>query len=1460
MSTACQSPEDGTCTVRSPRPNMSNLDDEAAAEKRSHTLDPKQEAAVAVLAKAAGPVFAKPYKGDLFGTRTNTIDGMLYLSRITVKDQLKNNVPTPLHTASVDTALPQHLDNPAQHMSETGYRAKKRQCAKTFERMIYSRLTPPSSNEFGAPTSKDKGMKSLLDNGIVPALVSLAAVPDTQTQSHCAKAFYGLAQVPCTRRLLVLHNIVGTISLLVRHGDATRSKFKQDLAAILGHITEESFLEDKLLHDGVDRVLVKLYHGHNAETKRIVALAYFNLSHNASQLKHYIDAFTQCITTVCKTMNAAAHPSKATLLLVQALFNLTQTQTFHNALMAENAHRILSLPVAHFCKCHQHKSRPTEPVEDDAIEFGLKGLFLLAATKNGRQHIVQDGLVPSIVACLSLGGAIADTVCSILYQLSMDESCRDAMVHDMATIVDNIVHISTYGYFTMSWVFRHVCATRAIYPSLVVAGVVPVLMQMTRDAHDEIKLNGISCMCCLLQCDLQLDDATGCTERIIVDLVQFLQSPIESIVVFAITALFNLSCNDTLIPFLSAPSTGLVDALKHVIRPPSHSHRRPTEKVTNVMLPLIYQLAPTTRVVMLQSGFFDFVATAISTTSGAPRHAALDTMVQFALDPAEFPQGTDDVRALVKALYTLKTNSDTIALRSCVSLLAHLTTSPKNRDVLLKTGCAVCLARICNTADDFIMGNCAYILYCLADTIEAVEVIVREEAIPVLIQLSRASNDTVKELCILTFCRISAHSNMETKLVEQGAIAASMIMALVATKSDQIKTLCIKIISNCLSVQAKHCTRTMIDHGVFWALSSLSTLPFADTKHACATCFCNLSSAYPLKMIEAGVPRALVQIVETGDGPTIVVGLQAIANLLHNDKACGILVNEGIVKILRRLVDDSNAAVAHAAAMVFLKTSRADDKCRIESIRNGLLPWMRSILSNESLVLQCLITLCDCTANRAAQVHMHPAHAMDILRIASMSTALTSATTPDRMGLTVQALYNLTCQPSKLLELVQAGAHNFLQQGLRADDRDLSSLCVLSLYNLTCVLDETALSALVASGLTQVLHDTYLLDLEKAWCVLSICNLALGKVNSSRIVMENGGVVLVDYVQSNEFRPATSLDAAVPPPLASTVAAAFRKLINPPGNQKAMVELGVVLSFVRLLSDATAPYDIIITCLESLTILTRNKDHIWRSLSDGLLGCILDISDRNEAQSTPDPTIGAHCFTVLSNLCAVDFDSAAPTHPHNIRANANVIAYLTQLSEYSTKQNPAGCTPIVQPARVHSQVHSRFLAPLPPGIPCNNAHVSPSYSVPWEKCCAHNCPALPSPIGCVWSPVNISVFTKHLPDSFKLPRFEILEKIPLVRDYADTSEAAHRYVVGIKGLVRLQVQAHNQAMLSLRRKKLAASSHLDNLQDAVDTSVARPLSGKTRKEASSSKQTTLHNPMSRLRAKRSSSLKYLVQK
>ncbi|CAK4071844.1 unnamed protein product [Aphanomyces euteiches] len=1328
------------------------MDEERKDPDEKVHLDAKQQAAVSVLAKVAGSAFSKPYHGDLFGTRTDSIDGMLYLSRITVKDQLKNNIPTTLHAAPVDTALPKHADTPAQHINEVGYRTKKRQCANTFERMVYSRLTPPSATpEFGSPTyTKDKGMKALLDNGIVPALVSLAAVPDSQTQLHCARAFYGLAQVPCTRRLLVLNGVVSTIALLVRHAVPT-------------------------------------------------------------------------------------HPNKATLLLVKALFNLTQVQSFHNSLMAESAHRLLSTPLAHFCKCHKTKTKPVEPVEEDAIEFGLKGLFMLASTKNGRLHIVQDNLISSIVACLALGGTIADVVCSLLYQLSLDETCREPLAHEMQGVVDGIIHCSTYGYFTISWVLRHLCATRAIFPTLVACGVVPLLMQMARDTHSEIKLNGISCMCCLFQCDLP--DAASCVDRIIGDLVQLLQSNVESITVFAITALFNLSCNDTLLPLLCA--TNIVDALKPLFTKP--------DKVSTALLPLIYQLSSVTRSRMLEVGYFDPIAAAISSTTGSARHAALDTyffllveypdcscrMLQFTAEPTAFPQGTDEVKSLVKSLYTLKTNADNTALRSCVSILAHLTTTPKNRDMLLRTGVTVYLARVCNAVDDFVMTNCAYILFCLTETLDAVEIIVREEAIPVLIHLSRASNDYVKELCILSFCRISSHPTMEAKLVEQGAIASSMIMALVATKSDQIKTLCVKIISNCLCVQSKHCTRTMVDHGVFWALSSLSTLTFSDTKHACATCFCNLSTSYPLKMVEAGVPRALVQLVETGDGPTIVVALEAIANLLSNEKACGILVNEGLVKVLQCLVDDSNANVAHAAARVMLQISRSDDRCRVDNLQNGLLQWILSVLSDDTLATQALITLCDSTAIAIAKEHIRPLPALSILR------AALHATDQARRGLCMQTLYNMTCQPTSLLELIHAEAHVFVQHLFDGnDDPVLATLGVISLYNLTCVEDEGALSNLVTSGLTAVLHHIYLFDTatDKTWCVLAICNLALGKVNSSRIVSENGGVVLIDFVQKAS------------PEVAATIAAAFRKLINPPGNQKMMVDLGVVASFVYLLRHHAANYPLIrLRCLDALAILTRNNENVWRSLHDGLLPCILGIVDENEAQIPPDPSVGALCFNVLSNICAVDFDSVPQSNVH-----ANVIAYLTQLSEYSAIQESGGMS--LQPAHHKANVEAKHLAALPP-IMAASPLVTPMYAVPWEKCYAENRPVLPAPIGIVWSPVNISVFTKNLPDSFKLPRLEILEKEVLVRDYNDTSEAAHRYVVGIKGLVRMHVRAHAQSKLGTRRKKL--QSFTDDVPELGDKT-ARPLSGKSRKESTSLETSLVAlSPINR-KTRRSSSLKYVV--
>ncbi|OQR85119.1 hypothetical protein ACHHYP_12254 [Achlya hypogyna] len=1380
------------------------------ATRRSALLDVgnNDEDAMVVLTRTAGQIFQKQYRGDVFGTRTDSIDGLVYLSRIRINDQPRKSlvhVKSPVaRVASIHAHDESHV-----HLNDAAFKAKKRQCAKTFEKMVYARL--------GVARDENPGIKSLLDNGIIPAIIALTDVPDIQTQLHCARAFYGLAQVPSTRRLMVLNGIIGTVAQLIRHGGihivvltictpidfkntSLQLRLKQDYAAILCHLTEEVFLEEKMLHEGVDRVLAKIYRGNSVETKRIVGLAYFNLSHNTNQLKHCIDGFMQTIATICKSINLVHHTTPSTLHLVKALYNLTQNQAFHNILMAESAHRYLALPLMHYQKLHFNKREP-HPVEVEAIEIGLLGLFSISLIKSGRQHIVSDNLVQYIVSTLALVNSRApDTVASILYQLSTDDACKDAIVHEIKAVVASVPNCSQYGYFALSWVFRNLCATKTIYPALIEGGVLPVFMEMSRHDHDEVKLNGISCVVCFLQTDLHLESAVDCLEFILKDLIGLLTAPVTAIVVFATTALFNLSCNDALQPLLCDPSARLVPTLQQLVV----THRTKTQadkSVVAALLPLLYRLSCNgdNRLHMVQADFFGFVAGAIPSTSAGVRQAALDTMLNFSVEEDHFPQGTEEVRVLLKTLYALKTHNDAPALRSCVSLLSHLTTTAANRDLLLKTGCVVCLERMCNSADDFIMANCAHILYSLTETAEAVDRILREGAIPVLIQLSRASSDHVKHLCILTFSRMSSFAgiNVETKLVDQGAIAAAMIMALVASKNDTIKTICVQLLSNCLCIQSKHCTKAMVDHGVFWALSSLATLPFPDTKRVCATCFCNISIAYPLKMVEAGVPRALVHLLEAGDTNTVVVTLQAIANIVQNDKACAILVNEGLVRLLRGLVENKHARVWHAAAIALLQMTRADDKCRVDNVRNGVIPWMQTVLDEPSLALQCLVTLCNISAYEPARKLMVAPDVMAILR------AVAGQPDPARKSLCVQIVYNASCEAGLIADLVRGHAHLFLASCLGAATPQIQTLCAGAVHNLTCVDADEILAVLVTSGATALLQTLYNLDAlpapDRVSCVLAICNLALGKVNTARVVTDNGGVVLVDFVQAFHKAP-----MALPPGIAtvvvmSLVAAAMRKIVTPPGNQKAMLEMGVVAALVDLMRHGREE-SIHINCLESLAAVTRNKGHVERCLRDGLLPAILELADR------AGPTLGGLCFTILSNICAVDFD-AYPTH-------SNVIAYLTTLSEYESTgpppherydiRGPAHEAPLPPPP-----LHTSYVAAI-----TSVALVNEPFSVPWHKWHEPTRPELPASIPTAVTPVNIAVFTKNLPDSFKLPHTEVLPKEPLLRDITEPADAS-KVVVGIKGLVKLQLQAHKLRQLG-RRHQSQRTKQVLNFEAAVD--------------------------------------------
>jgi hypothetical protein len=100
-------------------------------------------------------------------------------------------------------------------LNEQNFLQQKRRCAKTFEEMIFVRISEHfhsgsgngngngGEDRIGTMTNhtttnndsqamndcnKTNGLQKLLDNGIIQSVISLCSIQDTITQNHCARA------------------------------------------------------------------------------------------------------------------------------------------------------------------------------------------------------------------------------------------------------------------------------------------------------------------------------------------------------------------------------------------------------------------------------------------------------------------------------------------------------------------------------------------------------------------------------------------------------------------------------------------------------------------------------------------------------------------------------------------------------------------------------------------------------------------------------------------------------------------------------------------------------------------------------------------------------------------------------------------------------------------------------------------------------------------------------------------------------------------------------------------------------------------------------------------------------------------------------------------------------------------------------------------------------------------------
>ncbi|DAZ94772.1 TPA: hypothetical protein N0F65_011336 [Lagenidium giganteum] len=1266
-------------------------------------------------------------------------------------------------------------DEAAAKLEEASFIQRKRRCAKTFEDMIQARAQSNNSDE---PDKMEQNMKKLIDSGIIGSILALCNVSDLATQSHCCRALYLLSRMPSARKIMVVAGAVASMKLLSR---IPAAKSRQDLAAIACHLSEETGLVEALMHDGIDRSLARLITSSSGETKRICALAVFNISSDVVHVRQYVEPFAQLLISSTRATSVPTS-SAASCYLIKALYNASLVPHFHFQLLSENIHRYLISQVTN--------------VPDNVQTYALRALVSLCLMKPNRAQILSQGLCKLAEAMLkSESESIQEATLLLLLLLSVDEGHRIKLCHwvptaEMVRAAERHVELWESGQandhvYLASCLLRNLCDSVLTHHELVEEGAIAVLLRMSKLDNNDIKANAVCALCCIISSSPE--EATAYVADVIEQLLHLSRTTQLHNCLFAVTALYNIACGDDSLPFLARSETLMTRMLELTIDPPS-------ESVAKLVAAIVYRLStfPNIQPKMLQRGFLPALIQLIKKYLVVQVHAvnALYLLAQYGGD--SFPHGREEVAHLALALgeqhterrsgHRGSTSQDQVTIRSAVTLLAHLVNHRLNQAILgTNSGVFRFLRNLRRyDDDDTILLNASFVYYCLTATYEGCELLLREDGMEELIYMSRISNLSttnnlaLKELCMLAICRISSFLGLESKLIEKGAVDAVLIMAMVATDSKLVKTLCIKTLANCLV--AKTCTRSLIEHGVIWALSSLSSLDSQDTRHACAISLCNLSAVPHMlsRFLDAGAPRAMLHLLQHGDAATFPVTIKAIANMVANEKICAVFMNEDLERYLSKYFADptSNEPLRQLVAMVLLRVASANDAViSRERLNNGVFLWMEQIIvmQEPTLVRNCMLTVHDLTCS--STIDVRELNVDHIVRIVIQVFQRHPGNT-EIVSLCLWVLYNLSCQLSVLHFLVNVdvlkllrtcvpdhGAKDACADGAPPTSSALNldvKLTCLILHNASCTTSDDVLALLVNLHAVHILYEIFIeRDDLKEICFLTTCNIALGKVNSTRLLEDCACDLFFEFVGSSYFR---SMHHRL-------VAAALRKLINAPRNQHILIEAGLVKACVLILLlpdvDKHTSRDLLFTLL----LLSKCAFHLPHLLRGGILTCVVQIADSKNTE----PELLGICFEILSNVCTVNYEEVA-----NAPSDINVIHTLTRLSEFSSDSaggNPRSSTDQTFYARGEGKALPpsqllTFMRRSPTTSMKKNLELQATYTVPTRKWIAEAqpVPALPPRLQC--KEVQLTESSESIPLDIKqkLVALTPLTKEPLIRD------------------------------------------------------------------------------------------------
>ncbi|ETW02439.1 hypothetical protein H310_05952 [Aphanomyces invadans] len=1144
------------------------------------------------------------YHGDAFYQRGLYTEALLYLSRLPRKSKLPmpmQSATTPMSSSSAATipmtAASQsrrkagvskltpmsrssnHRESVVLDVKDEGRDSRmnrKRQCAYAIDAMAANPMLHPT----------------LFADNVVPTLLSLCRSKDGVTSRLCVSALCHLSGSQRGRELMLQH---GCLSILQAALLLPASPDHYNILATFANLSIEDSFESMFVKEKALESMVQHRKSTDA-AERLASFTLFNLSCPSYTYPR--------INDVMRALVEHGRDCRDRLLLSQAFYNLTATKS--------NRMKIVAIPDA-FDIINVLVMTTADPV---IRSNALHSLWCLSDTEGCRRALIVHGAVRALVTSLKATTDIQDLRCIFA---TLDNVATESLgCEEMA----NVGALSSLAHLTNLLVDPTLRTSVYKCISLILAGernVVHVdvaffelLVSYSHSNALDLKhisryvLHGLGCLLAFAKPDAQsflhnlaylpkllyhvlyknfepsgadeylqavllynmtltfrpLDIAKPCLAR----LLHFgLDSPREDIRAMACGMLFNLFQEPTLHePLLT--HDGVLDVLVKLLQlPPSSSFDLDTPcKCLDIICVVLDQH---------QVG------------------EALTTAVIYAVFPT-----------LVK----LCERGDSLVNAGCAACFARFGMVESCRVRMVRNGLIASLSLLAgeDNPDTLQLVVSTYSQLSCDPTI--CRELIENGIVHSLASLAAAPEEDVRRACAIAFCNLSTNEDNIVTLVKHGALKALLVISCVKSNDAITRRMCMKAVMNLMRAEAN--IPTMCNDGLPWAFTIFAMSSEEQDFPILADAFCGLSF---YRETRRGLAKAstltcflhiLHRIYDTPAGATMLKG---ILNLLTDIEVAPPLLNAGLLGELNHLAEASSIDIRRMVAQILTAAFQSSPEARSKYMEEATLHIIGHLLKTH-----------DTATKHCCAILLHVLSLDDkTVRVLILNDTMTTVLDTIResgpnleiMLLLMRAIYNISCRDDLLVHVCKTGIVSSISYivSSQGDSPPSVAMCAAIMRNLSC--EGSCHAQLVNDHATTLLVSIFnsknALKIAKEDAAIGVCNLLLGRVNSS-VMLAQGALTPILWLCAHAGLESNILCSAV-----------LRKLAMPPGNIQQLVDEGAVPCVVSLLETTSNLY-IKRNCTATFCLLAR-KHSVKPSLAaNGVISLTLDLLDDLKKPST----------------------------------------------------------------------------------------------------------------------------------------------------------------------------------------------------------------------------------------------------